>query len=395
MALDFYTIPQQITLVVTSLLSGLASLLGSLTIIYIIWRDRDKKLRCVYHRVLFGLSLIDCVASLNFAFGFLLVPTGYFWGAQGNTASCDASGFLTIFGASLLPYTFGLAIYYLLIIRYGKTQEYIARYVEPYIHILSISIPMGVAFWALFASVLNPMPFLGGWCSITRYPPLCDAEAGECTRGFTNRTTSAALLFGVMLPSFLGIAIIMIVITCHVRGRIAAVVRYRTLRRLRETARQTVVQSLLYIAASLLPNALLLVNHSLNFFFPTYQVTVRFVIAFLVKLILPLHGLFNVIIYIRPRFITLRRKRGDSVSFVSLLSEIVVGKKSRPVESDDDHHADGYTPELAIPSGSDNFDVRRESNSTGDGEDHLPPTQDVENDCPDVEDGAEITPGTS
>ncbi|KAI2501673.1 hypothetical protein MHU86_12797 [Fragilaria crotonensis] len=395
MVLDFYTTPQQITLVFTSLLSGLASLLGSLTIMYIIWRDRVKKLKCVYHRVLLALSVIDCVASLNFAFGFLFVPEGNFWGAQGNTASCEASGFLTIFSASLLPYNFGLALYYLLIIRYGKTQQFVARNVEPYIHILSLSMPMGVAFWALFTSALNPLPFMGGWCSIAKYPPLCDAEAGECSRGFTNRVISVALLFGVMLPSFLGIAAIMFMIICHVRGRIAAVVQYRTRSRLNQTARQTVVQSLLYIAASLLPNAILLVNHSLNFFSPTYQVTVRFVIAFLVKLILPLQGLFNLIIYIRPRMILLRRKRGDSVSFVSLLSDIVVGKKSRPLESDDDHQADGYTPELAIPSGIDNFEFRRESNSTGDDEDHLPSTQNVENDCPDVEDGVEIKPDIS
>ncbi|KAI2490547.1 hypothetical protein MHU86_24025 [Fragilaria crotonensis] len=97
MAVDFYTIPQQITLVITSLISGSVSLLGSLTIIYIIWRDRRKKLKFVYHRVLFAMSLIDCVASLNFAFGFLLVPQGIFWGAQGNTASCEASGFLATF----------------------------------------------------------------------------------------------------------------------------------------------------------------------------------------------------------------------------------------------------------------------------------------------------------
>ena len=163
MAFDFYTIPQQITLVFTSLLSGLASLVGSLIIIYIIWRDRQKKLKCVYHRILFALSLTDCVASLNFAFGFLLVPIGNFWGAQGNTASCEASGFLNTFFVSQIPYNFALAIYYLLIIRYRKSQEFVARNVEPYIHVLALSMPMGVTFWALFTSSLNPLPFLGGW----------------------------------------------------------------------------------------------------------------------------------------------------------------------------------------------------------------------------------------
>ncbi|KAI2490543.1 hypothetical protein MHU86_24021 [Fragilaria crotonensis] len=385
MAVDFYTIPQQITLVITSLISGLVSLLGSLTIIYIIWRDRHEKLKCVYHRILFALSICDCIASLNFAFGFLLVPVGNFWGAQGNTASCAASGFLNTFFASQILYNFGLALYYLLIVRYGKTQKFVSRNIEPYTHFLALSIPMAVNFWALLTSALNPLPFLGGWCSFTKYPPLCDAAAGECTRGFSERTISFVMFVGMLFPSFIGIAIIMFMIICHVRGRIAAVVRYRTRPRLDQTARQTVAQALLYIAASLFPNALLLVNHSFNHVFPTQQETARFVLSFLVKLIVPLQGLFNLIIYVRPRYIALRRNRGDRYSFCSLISEIVIGVKSRPVESNDDQRADDFAPELAVP-GSDNSDTRSDSSSGGVDEDDLPSSQDLENVHPDAED---------
>ncbi|KAI2490546.1 hypothetical protein MHU86_24024 [Fragilaria crotonensis] len=185
----------------------------------------------------------------------------------------------------------------------------------------------------------------------------------------------ATMLFGVMLPSFVGIAIIMFMIIRHVRGRISAVVRYRTRPGLDQKARQTVTQSLLYIAASLLPNALYLVNHSFNFFFPTHDTTVRFVLSFMIKLILPLQGLFNLIIYIRPRYIMLRRKRGDSLSFCSIMSEIVFGMKARPIEADEDQLADHFAPERAAP-GSDNFEIETKRVD----EDHLPSTQDVEND---------------
>jgi hypothetical protein len=393
MAVDIYTIPQQITLVFTSLISGLVSLLGSLTIIYSIWRDHHEKLKFVYHRILFALSISDCVASLNFAFSFLLVPEGVFWGAQGNTASCEASGFLNTFFATQIVYNVGLALYYLLIVRYGKTQEFVARYVEPYIHILSFSIPMAVNFWALFTSALNPLPHLVGWCSFTKYPPLCDAAMGECSRGFTDRVISFVMFVGVLFPSFIAIAIIMFMITCHVRGRIAAVVQYRTQPRLDQTARQTVTQSLLYIVASLLPNGLLLVNHVFNHVIPTHHETVRFVLSFFVKLIIPLQGLFNLVIYVRPRYIALRRKRGDTISFFSLLSEIVVGPRFRPIEADEDQHADDFAPELAI-SGSNIVDTRIQSNSSGVDEDRLESTQEVENVRPDMDDGnvIEITP---
>ncbi|KAI2493968.1 hypothetical protein MHU86_20576 [Fragilaria crotonensis] len=390
MAVDFYTIPQQITLVFTSLFSGLVSLLGSLTIIYIIWRDRNKKLKCVYHRILFALSLIDCIASLNFAFGFLLVPKGNFWGAQGNTASCEASGFLNTFFVSQNLYNFGLAVYYLLIIRYRKSQEFVARNVEPYIHVLALSMPMGVTFWALFTSSLNPLPFLGGWCSIAKYPTLCNVDEGECSRGLMDKTIAFVMYGLVLLPSFFGIVIIMVMIICHVRGRIAAVVRYRTRPRLDETARQTVVQSMLYIMASLLPNGILVLNHSFNYVFPTHQNSVRFVFACFAKVIVPLQGLFNLIIYIRPRYIALRRQRGESSSFLFLMSEIVVGVQSRPLEADEDQGVDDYAPELAIPDISDKFDGgTSESISGGVDEDHRPSSmQDVEeNVYPDTENG--------
>jgi hypothetical protein len=392
MAVDLYTIPQQITLVFTSLLSGLVSLLGSLTVAYIVWRDRHKKLKFVYHRILFGLSLIDCIASLNFAFGFLVVPKGFFWGAHGNIASCEASGFLNTFFASQIPYNFGLALYYLLIVRYGKTQEFVACYVEPYIHILALSVPMGITLWALYTNGLNPLPILGGWCAIAAFPPLCNAAAGECTRGLMHRATVSAMLFGVLLPSFIGIAIIMVMIIRHVRGRIAAVVRYRTQPRLDQTARQTVTQALLYIVASLLPNAILLVNHVLNYVFPTHQVTLRFVVSFLIKLILPLQGLFNLIIYVRPRYTVLRREKGDSFSFFSIMSEIIVGVPCRRSKEDEDH-ADDFAPELAVPV-FDNLDSRSEINSGGFDDDHLPSTQDVENICPNTENDnvVEISP---
>jgi hypothetical protein len=144
--------------------------------------------------------------------------------------------------------------------------------------------------------------------------------------------------------------------------------------------------------ASLLPNAILLVNHVLNYVFPTHQVTLRFVVSFLIKLILPLQGLFNLIIYVRPRYTVLRREKGDSFSFFSIMSEIIVGVPCRRSKEDEDH-ADDFAPELAVPV-FDNLDSRSEINSGGFDDDHLPSTQDVENICPNTENDnvVEISP---
>ena len=347
---DFYTIPQQITLVTISLLSGSVSLLASLTIIFIIWRDRQKKLKVVYHRILFAMSIVDAVASSNFAWSFLAVPRGMFWGAQGNTASCEASGFLHTLFVSQGLYSCGLAVYYLMIVRYGKSQEFVSRFIEPYVHTLSLCIPMGVTLWALLSEVMNPLLFLGGWCFMAPYPHWCSKDGTDtgtvaCSRGSMAKVISNVMLIVVMVPPIIGIVSAMIMIMCHVRGRLAAVVRYRTRPRLNDTARQTVFQSLLYIGASLIPFILLTVHEVLTYVKNDQQIT-RFVVSLLVKLIVPLQGLFNLIIYVRPRYIALRQRRGDSLSFFKIMKYIVVGEA--PLSQPEDR-VDDLAPELTVP----------------------------------------------
>jgi hypothetical protein len=229
MTVDFYTIPQQITLVMASLISGSVSLLASLTIIFIIWRDRHKKLKFVYHRILFAISIIDVIISLSFAFSFLAVPSGIFWGAQGNTASCAASGFLQHLYTSQGLYNFGLAVYYLMISRYGKTQEFVSRFIEPYVHAVSLCVPIGLGCWLIFLDVLNPYLRIGGWCGIAMYPPGCsEIGSGNCTRGEMADTVRFIISIGTVFPPLMGIAAIMIMIICHVRGQHAAVTQYHT-----------------------------------------------------------------------------------------------------------------------------------------------------------------------
>ena len=336
MTVDFYTIPQQITLVMASLISGSVSLLASLTIIFIIWRDRQKKLKFVYHRLLFAISILDVVVSLNFAFSFLAVPEGMFWGAQGNTASCEASGFLQILFSAQGLYNFGLAIYYLIIIRLGKSQEFVSRYVEPYIHALSLCVPIGFGCWAIVTDVLNPHQFVGGWCGIAEYPSGC-APLGNCTRGAMADIIGGTLGIGIVLSSLIGIVIIMIMIICHVRCRRAAVTRYHSTRpQLDRTVIQTVRQAMLYIWVSIIPCSIMVIS----IFVP------RLLLALLTKFICPLQGVFNLIIYVWPRYIAMKQKIGVDHSFLTTLRYIVVGEP-RPEHTVMD--VDDLAPELANP----------------------------------------------
>jgi hypothetical protein len=335
----FYTIPQQVVLVVVSLISGLFSLIGSALILLIIWRDDHEKLKFVYHRILFAVSIVDCITSLNFAFSFLAVPKGIFWGALGNKASCEVAGFLTLLLGSQHFYNFGLALYFLLIICYGKSQHFIASHIEPFIHMLSLCFPIGIAVWSLLTDSLNPLLFDGGWCYVYSYPPGCSAlDIGECTRGLTAVIILPALLIILGVIPFLGISICMIMIVYRVRKTFAATSSRRMHQRADERTKQIAIQSILYIAATLIPFTLIVITQNIT----SYDRTTRFILGILVKFFIPLQGVFNFFIYIRPRIISKREKDSNSSSFHILVWQIVFGEKcpGSPIEDSD------FAPEL-------------------------------------------------
>lgn len=57
--------------------------------------------------------------------------------------TCEISGFVLNIMAIVPLYNLGLSIYYVLVIRYGKSEAYIERFVEPLTRVLAISLPIG------------------------------------------------------------------------------------------------------------------------------------------------------------------------------------------------------------------------------------------------------------
>lgn len=338
MSKDIYSIPQQRTLAITSSISGFISLLGSTAILAILWRDRRKKLRHAYHRILLGVSVYDFISSLNFIVSFLAVPKGLFWGARGSTLTCEINGFLLCLMATVALYNLGLSIYYVLVIRYGKTQKHIERFVEPFIHIISISVPFGFGMWYWLSDLFNPMLDIGGLCYVYEYPAKCsELEDIECTRGVGTKST-ISLIVGTLVVSsvFTGIIVCMLLLTLHVRKREITLSRHRLNPQTSQT-RQTYIQALLYIAAYFITYLFSFVQAILG---SAYNEHLRFTLAFLVKLSLPLQGFFNFVIYIRPRYSMLRAQRGGStLSAFSLLYYIVRGSKTGDQQN-------GFAPEL-------------------------------------------------
>ena len=136
----------------------------------------------------------------------------------------------------------------------------------------------------------------------------------------------------IALSSLIGIMTsIMIMIIFIVRGRHAAVTQYHTRPQSDQTAViQTVQQAILYIwASSLIPCAVIVITIIVQ---GNEQIP-RLRHALLMKLIRPLQGrLFNLIIYVRSRYIAMQ-KIGVNRSFLTALTCIVV-REPRPEQID-------------------------------------------------------------
>ena len=127
---------------ITRTITGAISFLSSLTLMIVILRSYIG-LGSPLHRLLVGLSISDMMSSFSQACGNFVAPKefGYYlWNARGNFASCNAQGFLYWFGAvSGAFYNWSLCFFYLAVIRFEKSDEYICKWIEPFLHAGGIS----------------------------------------------------------------------------------------------------------------------------------------------------------------------------------------------------------------------------------------------------------------
>jgi hypothetical protein len=305
-----YTLNQQKVLSIIPHVSGTLSVLGSLTILVIIGNDREQKLKRVYHRLLGALSIMDVMVSFNQALSSLVVPRGTpgVYNASGTNGTCAASGFVAQFNASLTAYGAFLAAYYVLIIVFHVKESFIARRIEPFVHVFAYGYPfiMGVA--GLVKGYFKPLNISVGWCNING-----DAD------GIVLFELLATL--AVAIPSAFVVVISMVIVYVKVRIVERRVV-HRYLRGANSGFRQSKdvgAQAMLYIGSFFLVylwQGIAIVSkkeHTLE------NQSYYFAIAVMIKIFLPLQSLFSVLIYIRPRYLILRRKYPEAHSSSLLL----------------------------------------------------------------------------
>lgn len=153
-------------------ISGLFSLIGSLTILSILVR-LEGKLCSTYRRLVFGMSMSDALASA--AFVLCAVPTI-------SESACSIQGFFVHIGALTTPsYNFALCVYYLLTVRFERDVIWVQKRIEPVLHFLALSWPIGTGIFLSLTKHFNPT---GPNCWIGPSPRDCLIDPNvECERG--------------------------------------------------------------------------------------------------------------------------------------------------------------------------------------------------------------------
>ena len=135
-------------------------------------------LSTTYHRLVFGLSTADIIYASAVDLNRLMVPKEMDYlvpGAQGTVATCTAQGFFITVAMSMSTYyNCSICFYYLAIIKFNKSDAYIAKKLERWYHIIPIIVPV---VRGLLLVAMKGFNAAGQMCLPTTHnPPHCKYE---------------------------------------------------------------------------------------------------------------------------------------------------------------------------------------------------------------------------
>lgn len=307
---------QMQALAIVPKVSSLLSFLSSAYVIYDVVRmycTKRKNLR-LFHSIRFGMSVCDSMASAAWFFTTWPIPSAVLpvYGARGTQGTCAAQGFFTQFSIATVFYSGFLALYHLLVIKFGWTEWRLKKArLGPIVHAVSLTFGLGTSTVCLALGLLNPI----GWdCWISAVPLGCQErwrnKNGEttCTRG-DNANLYQWIFFYLPLwiCAFL-VTLAMYMVYSTYSKSAKATKRWQNGKSQVQAGRNNLVttQALLYAGSFyfvwLFPT-ILRIHEIINDGVLLYHW------VFLSAIFLPLQGLLNLFIYLRPQLLERRKKR--------------------------------------------------------------------------------------
>jgi hypothetical protein len=346
------------------------SLLASSTIAMMIWKRSchesvlrpnerssrsSSKYLSPYSRFIFALSISDIMLSLAILTGTFATPRhGNFYQdwAVGNATTCNLNGIALILGAGpSCMYTFVLTFYALYRVKHQMSRETFSQTFEMKFHFFIFLWNITFAIVAVSTRSINPIE--GGFlCTLRGFPPNCDIDPeiyGECERGRNAVNYLIGFFYFPLVVGFIGMVVCLSSLSCYVfvvehqmlvvaqdpgatsrRCRILSCLdrntpsdrRHSTLKNVHEVSIESLIQSSLYVFVFVLTHATNFANViALNYFgveLPTWALVMRLITY-------PLGGLFNILVYTRPKVKILRKKEPELSVTRSLYKVIMAG----------------------------------------------------------------------
>ena len=306
-------VDQQKILSVAPVIPSLLSIFGSTIILRCVYVTPADK-RGSYERILFGLSIMDILATLSLLVTSFVAPRdgGWVW-SIGNDTSCTWAGAifqLGAFGGAL--YNASLSVYYLVTIRYGvKGRQWMKQFGEAMMHAISIGYPLATVIAGVVGDAFRFGPMLGiCWVSCPMNEPCND-------RLFK-------YLFAAPVPiSWCIMAVAMTGIWVHVRTTTERHDKRSSTRKIRVDATGTSArnsasddvasQAILYVstftAVSVGPITLSLLSTNMSWRMAHMHQLFPWMLACVV--VLPVAGFGNLLVFLRPKFVAERRATED------------------------------------------------------------------------------------
>jgi len=263
------------------------------------------------YRLLAGMSACDLLHSCASFLTSWPIPRDYAhskWNV-GTQGSCTAQGFFIQLSTGTVLYNCMLAVFYLLSIRQGWSDERIQLTVEKFMHAIPLCFALFTAIAALPLTLFNP---LGGWeCYINPYPSDClqSYQAGDemttCERGDNGKLYIMLFFYVPVWTTFFVLVVCMVLVYARIY-KLDRAAPSRLAGNTNARRNRFALQALLYSGTFMASYAITSIQR-LRFMIGNHPPNFKVLIAGVTMI--PIQGFFNMVVYKLPMLQEKARQR--------------------------------------------------------------------------------------
>ena len=336
--------------------SASLSLVASSIVAFMVARSRKRTnsilVHSPYHRIIFGLSISDILQSFAMLSGPFLSPAyapQALWGV-GNKLTCNMNGIFFVVGfTSTSMYTFFLCYFCLCKVKTNMTDDAFSQKIEWKMHTFIIAFNVIVCVAGLITKTFNTVD--GKLCIFNASPPGCRQNPeiyGECDENILRNATllGFATRFVTTVLCLAGIIVCMVKICWHVMitTNTTRTTRLSNLRGqhhdvtqqthgdeynanaadllVRHYRRQFFIQASLYVLAYAATHSFTWIGVMVVL---AKKQELDSVFLLLASIFYPLGGLFNILVYTRPKVLSHRRNNPQHSWFRAFILVVRAG----------------------------------------------------------------------